>query len=207
MPDYLAKSLAETEREFNAKFRAYPFTLFNNLAPEIRHKIWRAAVHAQDRVVHMRPPPKTSMYIARAPWPLLFLVCKESKHETEKFYQRLPGGQMMSTPRPLSDPCCARGPVVSFFDDIVAFKIDFSIPCYPGHAFQRNGSRPSQYSFYLKTADARRQLPGEAGGVRGQARGPPHRAVGPRFRPACRLSVETVRVGQCGVPLLEELGH
>ncbi|CAJ2508411.1 Uu.00g134370.m01.CDS01 [Anthostomella pinea] len=104
LPLYIQARTNPCTRPYHPEFMVHESTLAQLYKYEFlrTYMIWRAAVHAQDRVVHMRSPPKTSMYIARAPCPPIFLVCKESKRETEKSYQPL----SPSRPQPAHLPTC-----------------------------------------------------------------------------------------------------
>ncbi|KAI8962234.1 hypothetical protein F5Y11DRAFT_347670 [Daldinia sp. FL1419] len=90
------------------------FPQFSSLPPELRAMIWEFAVPAQDRFVDTYRLRK----VKSAPCPVLFLVCKESKSWTSKFYKRVRNGNFLRGKiLPIEQE--AAGPVISFEHDIV----------------------------------------------------------------------------------------
>ncbi|KAI1650394.1 uncharacterized protein F4817DRAFT_312762 [Daldinia loculata] len=104
------------------KFRKTPttvphletFHMFQKLPRELRAMIWGFAVWAQNRFVGTYRLRK----IKSAPCPVLFLTCKESKFWATKLYKRVKNGDLLYG-RIMPASREARGPVISFENDIV----------------------------------------------------------------------------------------
>ncbi|OTB15949.1 hypothetical protein K445DRAFT_300754 [Daldinia sp. EC12] len=107
-------TLVNTFRKDPVKSHLKTFHKFPQLPPEIRVMIWNLAVRAQDR----RVTTYRLRRVLRAPCPTLFLVCKESKFWAMKKYKKVRNGDLLYG-KILPAYFEARGPIISFDDDIV----------------------------------------------------------------------------------------